>query len=133
MKRIAIILATLCLALFPSMHQAAAGGWATIAFVVPLESVTIGDETTIEFRVLAHNNPETPMTGMRTSFLLTHKDTGYFVAVDGVATSDPEVYTITFMVAWEGELDLRAMIHNYLPDGPILWTSPDPVTATAAT
>jgi hypothetical protein len=131
MKRTVLALLVLCFALFPYGHQASAGGWAAIAFVEPLDAVATGDETTAEFRVLAHNRPEAPMPGMRTSFLFTHTETGYFVAVDGKPTCDPEVYTITFMVAWEGEWDLRAMIHNYLPDGPILWTSPALVTATA--
>lgn len=121
-KLIVACIALACLG--PLAPTISAGGWAAIAFDTPPGEVTIGEETTLTFRVLAHNNPATPVSGMETTFLFDNKGTGYFVAATGEATDDPEVYAITFTLDHPGEWDLRAMIHNYLPDGPILWTAP---------
>jgi hypothetical protein len=130
MIRRIIITAIILLASFVSFTQSAsAGGWATIALSTPLETVITGEETTSEFRVLAHGNKATPMTGMETSFLFLHEDTGFFVAVNGVPTADPEVYTVSFLLDQEGAWNARAMIHNYA-DYPLLTTFPE-LTATA--
>ena len=125
-----VVIVTLVLASFVSFTQSAsAGGWATVALSTPLETVITGEETTIEFRVLAHGNEATPMTGMETSFLFLHEDTGFFVAVEGVPTADPEVYTVSFLLDQEGSWHARAMIHNYA-GRPLLTTFPE-LTATA--
>jgi hypothetical protein len=129
MRRFIVILTLIAASIVPLATPASAGGWATVAFVDPLAEVTIGEETTLTFRVLAHGNEATPMTGMETSFLFLHEDTGFFVAAEGVATADPDVYAITFTLDQEGAWDARAMIHNYA-DYPLLTTFPE-MTATA--
>ncbi|MDQ3657060.1 MAG: hypothetical protein M3457_18555 [Chloroflexota bacterium] len=112
-RRLAFALISL-LMLFPFVPTSAtAGGWAAVVLNTPLEEVVMGEETTIEFQVLAHARPEAAMPGMKTDFLFLHKETGFFVAVSGEATADPEVYTITFTLDQAGDWELRSMIHNY--------------------
>ena len=129
MKRnIAVAVAALLLTL-PFLQPASAGGWAVVALEKPLTEVAAGSENTIEFKVLAHNNPDTPMQDMETSFLFLHKGTGFFVAAEGEATSDPMVYALTFTLEQAGDWEMRAMIHNYLPDAPLLTTFPTVVAS----
>ena len=129
-RRIVITAIVLFASCVSFTQPASAGGWATVAFDDPLAEVVIGEETTLTFRVLAHGNEATPMPGMETSFLFLHEDTGFFVAVEGEATSDPEVYEVTFSLDQEGAWDARAMIHNYA-DYPLLTTFPE-LTAVSA-
>ena len=93
--------------------SATAGGWAAVVLDTPLEDVVMGEEKTIGFQVLAHARPEAAIPGMATDFLFLHEETGFFVAVSGEATADPEVYTITFTLDHVGDWELRSMIHNY--------------------
>ncbi len=105
-----------CITLFimiPFLPAANAGGWAAVVLAEPVEAVVVGEETTIEFQVLAHARPEAAMPGMKTNFLFLHEVTGFFVAVSGEATADPEEYAITFTLDHPGDWELRSMILNY--------------------
>jgi len=93
--------------------SATAGGWAAVVLDTPLEDVVTGEETTIEYQVLAHARPEAAIPGMETDFLFLHEETGFFVAVSGEATADPEVYAITFTLEQAGGWEVRSMIRNY--------------------
>jgi hypothetical protein len=124
---VAFVTLLLTLSFVPSVS---AGGWAAVALEEPVGEVAVGSETTVEFRVLAHNRVDAPMPGMETTFLFLQKETGFFVAASGEATSDPMVYTVTFTLEQAGDWELRAMIHNYLPDAPLLTTFPT-VVATS--
>ena len=100
------------IAVLPFAPTATAGGWAAVSLVSPLESVTVGEETTIQYKVLAHARPEAPMTGMEVDFLFMH-EFGYFVAASGQATADPAVYEVTFTLEQPGSWELRSMTRNY--------------------
>lgn len=110
-KLIAIVVALV--ALMPFAPPATAGGWAAVVLETPLEEVVVSEEVTIEYRVLAHNRQEAPVSGMHVDFLFEHVKTGYFVAVSGEATADPEVYSLTFHLFEEGDWEMRSMIRNY--------------------
>lgn len=111
-RKLALVLLVLA-AIFPFAPSATAGGWAAVVLETPLEEVVVSEETTVAYRVLAHGRAEAPVTGMHVDFLFLHEETGFFVAVSGEATSDPEVYSITFHLLEEGEWGMRSMIRNY--------------------
>lgn len=123
MLRRIVVAVVVLVSLIPFAPSATAGGWAAVAFETPLESVAVGAESTIEYRVLAHANPETPMTSMRVDFLFLHEETGFFVAASGVATADPEVYAIGFTLDQAGDWEMRSIIRNYT-DVPLLQKHP---------
>lgn len=123
-----------CIALFiliPFVPHTIAGGWAAVVLNEPLDEVVAGAQTTIEFQVLHHGRPEAPLPGMETDFLFLNETTGYFVAVSGEATADPEVYAITFALEQAGEWELRAMIRNF-NNTPMLTKLPGPIVANVA-
>jgi hypothetical protein len=113
MRRIVVVSIIVLLSVSSFVPGASAGGWAAVVLTDPLQEVVTGEETTIEFQVQAHARPEAAMPGMETSFLFLHESTGFFVAVDGEATADPETYAITFTLDQPGEWEARAMIHNF--------------------
>jgi len=113
MLRKTIVACMVLSVLIPFAPSANAGGWAAVVLNDPLKEVVVGDETTIEYQVLAHARPEAALPDMKTNFLFLHEDTGFFVAVSGEATADPEVYAITFTLDQPGEWKLRSMILNY--------------------
>lgn len=109
-------------------HPVSAGGWAALSLIDPPTTVERNREFTLEFRVLAHNREEAPLEGIETTLLFTHKTTGYFEVAEGVPTDDPLVYEASFILEEGGEWELRAMIHNYLPTGELMWTWTEPLT-----
>lgn len=111
-KSLIASLALLMLAPFVST-SATAGGWAAVVLNSPLESVVPGEETIIEYQVLAHARPDAAVTGMEVDFLFLHEETGFFVTVSGEATVDPEVYAITFSLDHAGDWEVRSMIRSY--------------------
>ncbi len=123
MLRKLIVIAVALVALMPFAPPATAGGWAAVVLETPLEEVVVSEDVTIVYRVLAHNRQEAPVPGMRVDFLFEHVKTGYFVAVSGEATADPEVYAITFTLDQAGEWEPRAMIRNF-GDAPMLTRFP---------
>jgi len=118
-------------AIFPFAPSATAGGWAAVVLETPLEEVVVSEETTVAYRVLAHGRAEAPVTGMHVDFLFLHEETGFFVAVSGEATADPEVYAITFTLDQAGDWELRSMIRNYA-DIPLLQKFPTLVASAPA-
>lgn len=108
---------------------AGAGGWAAVVLEAPFEEMVVSEETTVEYRVLAHGRTEAPVPGMHVDFLFLHQETGFFVAVSGEATADPEVYSIRFTLDQVGDWELRSMIHNY-GDSPLLQKFPTLVAST---
>ena len=119
------------IAVLPFAPTATAGGWAAVSLVSPLESVTVGEEITIQYKVLAHARPEAPMTGMVVDFLFMH-EFGYFVAASGQATADPEIYEVTFTLEQAGSWELRSMTRNY-GDLPTVNKFPTIVATTSTT
>ncbi len=118
-------------AIFSFAPPASAGGWAAVVLETPLEEVVVSEETTVAYRVLAHGRAEAPVTGMHVDFLFLHDETGFFVAVSGEATADPEVYAITFTLDQAGDWELRSMIRNYA-DIPLLQKFPTLVASAPA-
>ncbi len=129
-RKLALVLLVLA-AIFPFAPSATAGGWAAVVLETPLEEVVVSEETTVAYRVLAHGRAEAPVTGMHVDFLFLHEETGFFVAVSGEATADPEVYAITFTLDQAGDWELRSMIRNYA-DIPLLQKFPTLVASAPA-
>ena len=129
-RRLTLMLLVLA-AIFPFAPSATAGGWAAVVLETPLEEVVVSEETTVAYRVLAHGRAEAPVTGMHVDFLFLHEETGFFVAVSGEATADPEVYAITFTLDQAGDWELRSMIRNYA-DIPLLQKFPTLVASAPA-
>lgn len=130
-RRLAVAVIVL-LMLIPFASPVTAGGWAAVVLTSPLEEVVVGEESTIEFQVLAHARPEAAMPGMHVDFLFLHEETGFFVAVSGEATADPVVYAISFTLDRPGEWELRSMIRNYA-DIPVLQKFPAVVASAPDT
>jgi len=112
-RRLAVALVALLMLVAFVPSSATAGGWAAVVLDTPLEAVVTGEETTIEFQVLAHARPDAAIPRMKTDFLFLHEETGFFVAVSGEATADPEVYAMTFTLDQAGDWELRSMIREY--------------------
>ncbi len=112
-RRLAVASILLVMLLPLSPQPATAGGWAAVVLDTPLEAVVIGEETTVGYHVLAHARPEAAIPGMEVDFLFIQEETGFFLAVAGEATADPEVYAVTFTLEHEGDWELRSMIRAY--------------------
>jgi hypothetical protein len=112
-------------ALAATITPATSGGWAAVSLEEPITQVDTGRETQVWFRVLAHNNPDTPIPRMDTEFELTHKKSGEQFVFHGAPTSDPNVYWVTIRVDTEGAWTWKARILNFGDGGPLTTSLPD--------